>query len=254
MTALHERIRRDLEAAILSGVRSPGSRIPVEHELMAEYGCSRMTVSKALAALAAKGFIERRKRAGSFVARPRVHSMVLDIPDLAVEVARRGQSYRYLLESREIGPERDEIEAQIAQGGGLLRLSGTHLADDVPLAIEDRLIALVAVPEAHEIDFTLISPGAWLLDHVPWTEAESRISALGIDATAARRLGVPSATACLAIERRTWRGGDPITWVRQQFIGAEYDLSARFGPASAATAETGSALALGAISEVPKAR
>lgn len=233
MTALHERIRRDMEAAILSGKRAPGSRIPVEHALMAEYGCSRMTVSKALAALASQGFIERRKRAGSFVARPRVHSMALDIPDLALEVAGRGQSYRYLLETRKITAPRDDHEAEIAQGGELLRLSGTHFADEAPLAIEDRLISLSAVPNARTVDFALTPPGAWLLEHVPWTEAETRIASLGADLAAACRLKVQPGTACLVINRRTWRGGDPITSVVQQFIGAEYDLHARFGPSAA---------------------
>ncbi len=240
MTALHERIRGDLEREILSGERRPGDRIPVEHALMAQYGCSRMTVHKALAALATAGFIERRKRAGSFVARPRVHSMVLDIPDLAVEVAHRGQHYAFRLESHAIRPAQpdDLVAVEMARGDDLLHVSGTHLADGVPLAIEDRLIALVAVPDARGVDFATVSPGAWLLDHVAWTEAESRIVAVAADAVSARRLGVPVGTACLAIERRTWRGGDPITFVRQSFVGASYDLSARFGPAATAL-ETG---------------
>lgn len=232
MTALHERIRRDLASAILSGERAPGSRIPVEHELMEAYGCSRMTVSKALTALADLGFVERRKKAGTFVARPRVHSMVLDIPDLAVEVAQRGQTYRFVLEARTIDADPDADELAMAQGGELLRLAGTHFADDVPLAIEDRAIALAAVPEARDVDFALVPPGAWLLDHVPWTEAETRIAAVGADAASSHRLGVVVGTACLLIHRRTWRGGEPITAVRQQFLGASYDLSARFGPAA----------------------
>lgn len=234
MTPLHDRIRRDLEREILAGTRAPGTRIPVEHELMAEYGCSRMTVSKALAALAADGFIERRKRAGSFVARPRVHSMVLDIPDLAVEVRDRGQAYAFRLEARTVraADPADPVATEIAHGGALLHLSGTHLADGAPLAIEDRLVALVAVPDAEAADFAQTSPGAWLLEHVAWTQAESRIAAMGADGASARRLGVATGTACLAIDRRTWRGGEPITYVRQLFVGAAYDLSARFGPAA----------------------
>ncbi|MBN2971818.1 histidine utilization repressor [Roseomonas aeriglobus] len=234
MTPLHDRIRRDLEREILAGTRAPGSRIPVEHALMADYGCSRMTVSKALAALAADGFIERRKRAGTFVARPRVHSMVLDIPDLAHEVRNRGQAYAYRLEARTIrtADPGDPVAVEIARGGALLQLSGTHLADGIPLAIEDRLIALVAVPDSEGADFSTTSPGAWLLEHVAWTEAESRIAAVGADAATARRLAVAAGTACLAIDRRTWRGGEPITYVRQIFVGTAYDLSARFGPAA----------------------
>ena len=31
------------------------------------------------------------------------------------------------------------------------------------------------------------------------------------------------------IDRQTWRGEMPITWVRQKFLGDAYDLVARFG-------------------------
>ncbi|MCF5941665.1 GntR family transcriptional regulator, partial [Xanthomonas perforans] len=66
---LHQRIRQDLEQRIHSGDWPPGHRVPPEHELMAQYGCSRMTVNKVLGLLADAGMIERRRRTGSFVAR-----------------------------------------------------------------------------------------------------------------------------------------------------------------------------------------
>lgn len=232
--SLHERIRSDIEAAILSGELQPGARLPVEHELMERYGCARMTVSKALQSLAAAGLIERRKRAGSFVARPRVHSMVLDIPDLEQEVARRGQSYRFKLTRRAIcaPDQRHDDEASLAGSGALLSIEGVHFADDAPLASEVRLVSLAAVPEFAEQDFDHISPGAWLLRNVPWTEAETRIAAVGADRAVAENLGVAHGTACLFVERRTWRGDEGITLVRQHFVGAAYDLVARFGSTS----------------------
>jgi GntR family histidine utilization transcriptional repressor len=228
---LHERIRSEIEAKILDGALAPGDRIPIEHELMRDYGCSRMTVSKALSALAASGLIERRKRAGSFVAQPRVHSMVLDIPDLASEVAGRGQSYEYRLIKRQVRPPTFDKtnEQELARGGHLLELRGLHLADGVPLAVEDRLISLAAVPDMQEADLSTQSPGAWLLTHVPWTEAETRISSVNADAETARKLKVSVGTACLSVERWTWRSDERVTQVRQLFVGSAYDLVARFG-------------------------
>ena len=85
--SLHQRIYGDIEGGILGGRLKPGDRIPSEHELMEVYGCSRMTVSKALTALAAAGLIERRRRAGSFVTRPRIERTVMEIQDFAVEAA-----------------------------------------------------------------------------------------------------------------------------------------------------------------------
>ena len=230
---LHERIRSEMEAAILSGALRPGARLPTEQELMRDYGCARMTVSKALSALAAAGLIERRKRAGSFVARPRVHSMMLDIPDLEQEVTERGQRYRFALtdrKTRAADPASAE-EVQLAGRGELLVLDGVHFADDMPLASETRLVSLWSVPEIALEDFADASPGAWLLAHVPWTEAETRISAVSADRTVAMRLEIEGGAACLFIERRTWRGDEGITLVRQHFPGSAYDLIARFGAA-----------------------
>ncbi|MBP6877459.1 MAG: histidine utilization repressor [Phenylobacterium sp.] len=228
--ALHQRIRTDIEAKILSGELGPGDRIPFEHELTEQYGCSRMTVSKAISALAEAGLIERRRRAGSFVARPRVHSAVLDIPDLRAEIEGRGQAYRFELITCVQRAADGADEAELAGGRTLLALRGVHFADLQPFSLEDRLISLRAAPEAARVDFAEISPGAWLLEHIPWTEAENRISALAVDAEAARLLAVPPRTACLAVERRTWRAGVGVTRVRQLFPGEGYDLVARFGP------------------------
>lgn len=231
--SLHDRIRSELEAAILSGALGPGDRLPTERELMARYDCARMTVSKALSTLTATGLIERRRRAGSFVAQPRVHSMVLDIPDLRHEIEARGQRYGFALIRRETrlpsGSSADEM--QLAGTGSLLAIEGTHCADGRPFAFEERLISLAAVPALAEEEFRGVSPGAWLLHHVPWTEAETRIVAVGASESLAKRLDLPFGTACLSLERRTWRGSAGITQVRQYFAGSTFDLVARFGPA-----------------------
>lgn len=229
---LHARIRGEIEAAILSGHLRPGARLPVEHALMRQYGCARMTVSKALSALAAAGLIERRKGAGSFVARPKVHSMVLDIPDLEQEVLERGQAYRFECLRREVreADPADPDEAALAGAGELLAIEGVHVAGDAPLALETRLVSLSAVPEIAWLPSDSGSPGAWLLKHVPWTEAETRIAAVAADRAIASRLAIEPGTACLFVERRTWRGDEGITLVRQHFVGSAYDLIARFGP------------------------
>jgi GntR family histidine utilization transcriptional repressor len=236
--SLHERIRSDFEARILAGLLKPGDRLPIEQELMLEFNCSRMTVNKALSALATAGLIERRKRAGTFVARPRTHSMVLDVPDLAAEIRGRGQTYQYRTLKRMRRPPRKEVEEERLLSGrrSLLQLDGLHMADQTPLAVEYRLVSISAVPEIMDAEFGENPPGTWLLQHIPWTEAETRISALGANATVARLLAVPAGTACLNIERWTWRGAERITYVRQIFHGQAYDLVARFGHSATAHA------------------
>lgn len=234
--SLNQRIRSDIERRILSGEWGPGHKIPFEHELMAEYGCARMTVSKVLSALAESGLIERRRRAGSFVRRPGGLSAVLQIPDIKIEVAGRGAHYGYerLTERRRRATKEDRALIPVAAGTELLALTCRHLADGVPAAAEDRLIVLDAVPDARLADFAVEPPGTWLLNHVPWHEAENRISAVAADEPIAGMLGLAPGAPCLLVERTTWRSGQPLTFVRVWYPGDRQKLVARFTPAAVA--------------------
>jgi GntR family transcriptional regulator, histidine utilization repressor len=230
--ALYQRIRSDLEARIMSGVWPPGHRVPIEHELMETYSCSRMTVNKVLSALADAGLVVRRRRAGSFVSRPRVQSAILQIPDMKAEVEKRGEQYGYrLLDLRKrAASAQDKSRLGITGRASVLALRCRHEAEGQPFAIEDRMINLEAVPDALNQDFSVTPPNTWLVGHVPWTEAEHRITACNADKSVAAELKIERDPACLVVERRTWRNGEPITAVRLIHPGHLYDLIARFTP------------------------
>lgn len=227
---LERRIRTDLEARIRSGALGPGDRLPTELALMAEYGCARMTVSKAIGTLAGAGLVVRNKRAGTVVAHRRVQTAVLEIPDIAEVIAGRGVAYAFrLLASRVRAAEAaDGREAALGPVGRLLAVRGLHVAGGVPFAVEERVINLAAVPAAEAVDFTAQAPGSWLLKHAPWTEARHRISAMGADAAEAKALEVKSGYACLQVERWTFRLTQGVTFVRQLFPHDRYDLVADF--------------------------
>jgi len=226
---LHRRIERDIERRIASGEWPPGFRIPTEADLTAEYGCARMTVSRAVSELAARGLVVRRRRAGTMVAHPPVHSSALvAIPDIQAEVQARGLAYSHRLMGRIVRPARADEQEEL--GGRVIELQALHQADGLPCALEHRLISLIATPEAEAADFVAEPPGGWLLARTPWTEAEHRISAVGADRETAAALGLEPGAPCLRLERRTWRDGRGVTRVWQMFPGAAYDLVARFSP------------------------
>ncbi|MGB3848127.1 MAG: UTRA domain-containing protein [Sphingopyxis sp.] len=210
-------IRIAIESDIRAGTLRPGDKLPSEHELAALHGCSRATVSKAMGALHRAGLIERRRKAGSFVADQHVHSAVLEVPDLARLIAARGQEYRW---------ERRERR----QAGADLHIEGLHYEGGTALALEIRSIATATVPDAAAEPFLDVAPGTWLLAHIPWTSARHRISAAGASPAEARALGVPPGTACLILERSTWRADEPVTTVRQVFRGDMFDMVAHFEP------------------------
>lgn len=230
--SLHQRIRTDLEQKILSGEWPPGFQIPFEHALMVHYRCARMTVNKAISALVAAGLITRRRHAGSFVAQPPIQSAVLHIPDLQAEIIAQGKNYGYelLARQRRARPDATSVDPDFRIDTPVLVLKSRHLANSAPFALEHRLINLAAVPEAETTDFTRTPPGAWLLAQVPWTRAAHQISAINATAPLATALAIPIGTACIMVERRTWRVTTPITYVRQIFPGKTYRLTAYFTP------------------------
>ena len=230
--SLSQRILNDIRIKIVSGEWEPGHRIPFEHELTVHYGCSRMTVNKALSQLAASGLIERRRRSGSFVRRPRSQAAVLEIHDIGAEVAALGLPYRYELLARTkrrgaasdaelIGPDKPK---------SVLELSCRHLAGARPFCIERRLINLDAVPEAAAVPFDTVAAGPWLIGHVPWSSAEHRISATAATGEIAALLDIDAGAACLLIERRTWSAEQPVTHALFTYPGDSHSVVARFEP------------------------
>src|SRR5437773_3535320 len=234
---LYKQIRLDIERRILTGEWPPGHRIPFEHQLMTRYGCSRMTVNKALSELAQADLIERRRRAGTFVRRPQHLSAVLQIADIRAEISALGRRYGYELIqcSRRAANAADRARLGVRKTGKVIAISCRHSADDVPFAIEDRLIDLDAVPEAAAADFAIEPPGSWLLHHVPWTEAEHAISAIVADEPAAAALDIPIGAPCPVIERHTWRRARPPTAVRLLYPGRSHQPVARFQPGRTAS-------------------
>ena len=228
--SLHRRILADISGRIVSGEWPPGHRIPFEHELTEHYGCSRMTVNKALTQLARSGLIERRKRSGSFVARPRSQAAVLEIHDIRAEVEALGLAYRYELLDRKLRAAGATVDPRIEGSPSLMELACRHHADASVFCVEERLISLDAVPQAADADFARQAPGPWLIGHVPWSEAEHTIRAVAADRATARLLALPAGTACLVIERRTWSGGQQVTFVRLTYPGASHAVVARFTP------------------------
>jgi GntR family histidine utilization transcriptional repressor len=216
---LSDRIRADLESRILSGEWKPGHPIPAEHALMAEYGCARMTVNKAIAAMAAAGLVTRRRRVGTVVAAPAAERAVMEIADLAEESARLGLSYRHTILFR-------AMEATI--GEPMLSITTLHERGGEPLALEERRISLAAVPEAAEESFLDVPPGTWLLQHVAWSEAEHVIGARAADAALGRHLGIARGAPCLTLDRRTWQGGELITEVRLTYPADRHTFTSRF--------------------------
>lgn len=88
----------------------------------------------------------------------------------------------------------------------------------------------MTVPGAETEPFNEASLGAWLMAEIPWTRAEHLIRAAEADTALATALDLKQGAVCLVIERRTWRGDDPVTFVTFAYPANAHQFVARFTP------------------------
>ncbi|MDV7341498.1 UTRA domain-containing protein [Terasakiella sp. A23] len=207
----------------------PGETIPGEEALAVTYGCSRMTVNRAIRELAAKGIVERRRKAGTRVMAQPDRSAKICISVVRKEVESRGARYRYVLLERDVVVPNDGVRAKLAikQGQKALHLRCLHFADEVPFQYEERWINLQRVPKAEEQDFHEKNPNEWLIAEEPFLEAEHVFSAQLADGQLAELLNVKEGSPLFVVERRTWQGDDTITSVKLSYPGDSYKLVSR---------------------------
>ena len=227
-----QQIRRALADPILSGSWPPGTRIPTETTLTRSFRTSRMTVGKAIQSLASDGLVQRRRKVGTFVAERAEERPVFEIWNIADIVARNGGTYLYrLLECRKLedDPERREMLG-VSSRTPVLWMRCLHLCSDKPFQLEERLINIDAAPGITCQPLDTQGPSRWLLAHVPWTDAEHKISAREAPAEIAADLGVRPGAACLVVDRRTWNQGAPVTLARLWHPGTSHNLVGHFKP------------------------
>ncbi|MDV7269312.1 GntR family transcriptional regulator [Thioclava sp. A2] len=218
-------IRDTMMRRIRTRVYAPGALIPNETELATEFGCARATVNRALQDLAASGFLDRKRKAGTRVmAEPR-RKASMDIPLIRAEVEARGQTHSYRLLLREEATPPAAVAAQLHLKGGerLLHVQSLHLADDRPHMFEDRWIVLDTVPALTDADLSQISPNEWLLREAPYTHGTIELAAACAGDAGGHLQGDPQ-TPALSLLRVTWMHETAITFVTQIFA-PDYRLS-----------------------------
>ncbi|SEI12414.1 transcriptional regulator, GntR family [Rhizobium tibeticum] len=233
MEPIYLRIFKDIETKILSGDWRPGDRIPKEHDLVNDYGCSRMTVSKALTALVERGLVVRKRKTGSFVASPQIDRTVMDIQDIGTEATLAGYEHRYEILTRKVETLGPVEAAQLhgTTGAEILRIQCLHIVDGKPTAIERRIILLDTVPLARNESFVAVPPAKWLLLQVPWSKAKHVIRAVSADATTARILQIERGEPCLSLIRQTWQNDRMVTYVEITHPGDRFQFAGVFHPA-----------------------
>ena len=230
--SLHKKILTDVHDKITTGVWPPGYRIPFETDLAKHYGCSRMTVNKALTQLSRAGLLERNKKWGTFVKEPQTLSAALEISDIRKEVEDAGKAYSYALlhDLVRVSSDREAQLLDLAENALVRDIACLHSADDEPFCLEERIVNVSVVPELESVRFDSISPGLWMLKNIPWNIAEHQIYALAATGVISENLQVPDGHPCLVVERKTRKSEGFVTIARLCYPGDKHRLAASFTP------------------------
>jgi GntR family histidine utilization transcriptional repressor len=230
--APYARIKQHLKDELARGRWPPGAPMPSDAELVAQFGVSRMTVTRALNELRAEGLVERVQGVGTFAAHLFRVASTLRIRDLHEEITSRGHRHhaQVQLARQEAAGEAVAQRLGLPTGAPVFHTLILHFEDGVPLQCEDRYVNPASAPDYLGCDFTQVTPTQYLLQVAPFWQAQYSIEAALPTAREARLLGIGRGEPCLVVQRRTVGKKVPITTARLVHPGTRYLLQGEFKP------------------------
>lgn len=228
---LYERIRRYILKGIGSGAWPDGGRIPSEHELVAQFGVSRMTVNRALRELTNEGVLVRVKGLGTFAAKlNRAQSALARTEDISEEITLRGHKHSSrVLTLKKLTPSADILEQlEMPAGGAVYHSQIVHYENGAPVQLEERWVNPIMAPQYLAQDFSKITPHRYLLSCAAIAQIEHIIHAVLPSEREAKLLKIGRGDPCLMLLRRTWGGRMVATFSRFIYPGDRYTLGGRF--------------------------
>jgi GntR family transcriptional regulator len=221
-----------LKRHLLDLLRSmpPGSPIPTERSLAAEFDVSRTTVRQALAELTVEGRLLRVQGKGTFAAEPKV-AQRLQLSSYTEDMKAQGRepSSRLLEVSEE--PADADISRLLGMRAGakVLRLHRLRLADGEPMAIETTHLPLARFRGLRRY----VTAGGSLYQvlrerfGVEMGHAEETIETALASPAEADLLGADVGLPMLLLSRHSFdTDGKPVEWVRSVYRGDRYKFVA----------------------------
>lgn len=135
---LHHQVYLDLKAALGAREWVPGDQLPTERDLAERYGCSLITVRRALGELVREQRLERTRGRGTFVLHPRIDRDIEGHLSFTEEMQLRGMApaTRLIAARPESAGVAVAASLGLELGSPILYLERLRLADDEPLLLE----------------------------------------------------------------------------------------------------------------------
>jgi GntR family histidine utilization transcriptional repressor len=225
---------------ISSGELQPSDRVPSENELVESKSVSRMTANRALRELNDEGYVERIAGRGTFVSDYRSRSHLLEVQNIADEIAGRGHTHSSSVLRQSMQHARGDIAKalHVKQGTDVFHLLLVHAENNVPIQVEDRYVLASFAPDCLQQDFEADTPSAYLTGVAPLQEAEQAVRASVPNSAIRQQLEMADDEPSLVVIRRTWSEGRPVTFARLHHPGNRYELLGHYTPPGTSRAAT----------------
>lgn len=201
----YQRVKRYVLTRIQNGQWKEGDAIPAEEALARTFGVSRMTVNRAIRELSDEQIVERVQGSGTYVAQQKYQATLVEIRNIAEEIAARGHVHRSELYTL----ERSKADGALARAFGvragrtLFHSVVVHFENGVPIQVEDRYVHPEVAPEYLAQDFTSQTPNAYLMRVAPLQGVSFVIEAVKPTASISRMLTMSAGEPCLVLRRQT---------------------------------------------------
>lgn len=228
----YQQLKELIISRISSGELQPRDRVPSEHELVDSAGVSRMTANRALRELNHEGYVERVAGVGTFVADLKTAFHVLEVRNIADEVARRGHRHATKVLQRGTQKASAEISAllKLQPDKEVNHVLVVHYENKRPIQVEVRYVVKEFAPGFLQQDFEQITPSAYLSAISPLQEAEHVVKAAIPNAEIRQHLQMDNGEPCLVVTRRTWAHGRPVSFARLFHPGTRFELTGHYVP------------------------
>ena len=109
----YQQVKDLIIGRISNGELRPRDRVPSENELVEAMSVSRMTANRALRELTKEGYVDRIAGRGTYVSDFRSQSHVLEVQNIADEIAGRGHTHSSLV----VRASRQHARGEVAKAG-----------------------------------------------------------------------------------------------------------------------------------------
>ncbi|TDR28875.1 histidine utilization repressor [Hydromonas duriensis] len=223
---IFQRIKDYIIAQIESGAWAEGTLIPTEMALTKTFSTSRMTVNRALRELTAELVLVRRQGAGTYVAPQKVQSTLVEIKNIADEIAARGHRHHAQLHALERIPACEMLAQQfkLKVGQHLFHSIMVHFENAVPIQVEERWVNPSIAPDYMTQDFNHVTPNEYLMNVAPLQGMDYRLEAVLPTQNIASMLHIEPSQPCLVLHRTTRSANQIATCVTMWHAGNRYQF------------------------------